>query len=107
MKKIKHDKTFLLHLKEFLFYGFLLVLIHILVGIAGYYYFAELSLIDAFLNASMIIGGMGQISELKTDGAKLFAAIYALFSGLIFFTIMTVLITPILRDSLSKIDAKK
>jgi hypothetical protein len=54
----------------------------LLVGILGYRYFEGLAWIDCFLNASMILGGMGQIDPIKTDGGKIFAGIFALYSGL-------------------------
>jgi hypothetical protein len=67
----------------------------LLIGVLGYHVFARLSWIDAFLNASMILTGMGPASDLPTDGAKIFASFYALFSGVIFLTAVAVLIAPL------------
>ena len=53
-------------------------------GIVGYHYIAGLSWIDSLLNASMILGGMGPVDPVKTEAAKIFASLYALFSGLVF-----------------------
>ena len=53
-------------------------------GVLGYHYIAGLSWIDSLLNASMILGGMGPVDPLKSEGAKIFASCYALFSGLAF-----------------------
>ena len=53
-------------------------------GILGYHYIAGLNWIDSLLNASMILGGMGPVDPLRTNGAKIFASCYALFSGLAF-----------------------
>jgi hypothetical protein len=64
------------------------------IGIAGYHHFARLHWIDALLDASMILGGMGPVNSLTTNGAKLFASGYALFSGLIFIGIAGVLVLP-------------
>src|SRR5438067_5114776 len=63
-------------------------------GIIGYHYIGGLSWIDSLLNASMILGGMGPVDPLKTNAAKIFAACYALFSGLAFVGIAGLMIGP-------------
>jgi hypothetical protein len=73
------------------------------IGIAGYHWFARFSWIDSFLEASMILGGMGPINPLTTTAAKVFAALYALFSGVMFIGIMGVVISPIIHRGLHKI----
>ena len=67
------------------------------VGMAGYHYIAGLNWIDSLLNASMILGGMGPVDPLKTDGAKLFASFYALFSGLFFIGVLGILLAPFIH----------
>lgn len=67
------------------------------LGAAGYHYFEGLSWIDAVLNASMILGGMGPVDTLRTDAGKLFAAGYALFSGLLFVAAAGVLFAPLIH----------
>lgn len=69
----------------------------LLIGIMGYHYIAELSWIDALLNASMILGGMGPIHPLNSVPAKLFASFYALFSGLVFVLAMGIVLGPLLH----------
>jgi len=64
------------------------------IGITGYHYVAELSWLDSLLNASMILGGMGPVDHLQKSSAKLFASFYALFSGLIFIGVSSVLVAP-------------
>ena len=64
------------------------------LGTVGYHLCASLPWIDAFLNASMILSGMGPVDRLDTSGAKLFAALYALFSGLVFVAAMGIVLTP-------------
>ncbi|MCE9589736.1 MAG: hypothetical protein K8S99_04355 [Planctomycetes bacterium] len=54
------------------------------LGVAGYHFIGGLAWIDALLNASMILSGMGPVDVLMTDAAKLFASFYALLSGVIF-----------------------
>ena len=63
-------------------------------GILGYHEFEGLAWIDATVNASMILGGMGPVNPLHTTAGKLFASFYALFSGLAFIVIMGVLLAP-------------
>lgn len=67
------------------------------IGMMGYHYLADLSWIESFLNASMILSGMGEIDSLPTTAAKIFAATYALFSGLIFAAAIGVLFVPIVH----------
>lgn len=63
-------------------------------GTTGYHLLAPLPWIDAFLNASMIVGGMGPVDQLENSWAKLFAAVYALFSGLVFVAVMGIILGP-------------
>ena len=63
-------------------------------GMAGYATFEGLSWTDSFLNASMILGGMGPVDKMDDSAAKVFAACYALFSGLFFIAVMSVVIAP-------------
>lgn len=65
------------------------------VGILGYMALAGLPFVDAFLNAAMILGGMGPVDVLHSDGAKLFAGLYALFSGFILLGVAGVILSPI------------
>ena len=64
------------------------------LGVVGYHSIGELSWIDSLLNASMILGGMGPVDPLHSDAAKLFASFYALFSGLAFIGIASLMIAP-------------
>lgn len=75
--------------------GLLLLLFSLGVGILGYHFLEKLPWIDALLNASMILGGMGPVSPLKTTAGKIFASVYALYSGVILLASVGVLITPI------------
>ncbi len=81
------------------YFVFVIVLIGaaLLIGVLGYHFFDSLSWVDALLEASMILGGMGEINPLTNSAAKVFASMYALFSGLLFIAIMGILFTPILH----------
>ncbi len=65
------------------------------IGVVGYHFLEDLPWIDALLNASMILGGMGPVDAIQTPAGKLFASFYALFSGVVFLVIVGVLIAPI------------
>lgn len=67
------------------------------IGIVGYHQFAGMAWIDAFLDASMILSGMGQINPLTTTAGKVFASVYALFSGIVFVAIATIIVAPVLH----------
>jgi len=77
------------------------------VGILGYHYIADLTWIDSLLNASMILGGMGPVDPLKTNAAKIFASCYALFSGLAFIGIVSVLLAPFVHRLLHRVHAEE
>lgn len=79
-----------------------IVAVALSIGVLGYHFIAGLPWIDALLDASMILGGMGPVSALKSDGAKLFASAYALFSGLVFISVVAVTLAPILHRVLHK-----
>lgn len=64
------------------------------IGVLGYHYLAHIGWIDALLEASMILGGMGAIAPLHSTSAKLFASFYALYSGLIVLSTMAILLGP-------------
>jgi hypothetical protein len=64
-------------------------------GSIGYHIFGELAWIDSFLNASMILTGMGPVDPMRTASGKLFAAFYALYSGIAFLSMMAVITAPV------------
>ena len=70
------------------------IAISLFIGTAGYMGFAHLSLTDAFLNASMILGGMGPVDVLTNAPAKWFASFYALYSGVALLTIVAAMLAP-------------
>lgn len=72
------------------------------IGVAGYHWIAGFAWIDALLNASMILGGMGPVNTLNGDVAKVFASLYALYSGLVLIALMGILLTPIVHRLLHR-----
>jgi len=73
-----------------------------LIGILGYHFLGELSWIDAQLNAAMILGGMGQVDMLHSNGSKLFASVYALYCGVVFLASTTIVLAPLAHRMLHK-----
>ena len=76
------------------------------IGTIGYHMTAGLPWVDAFLNASMILSGMGPVDKLETTAAKIFAAVYALFSGLLFIGLAGLVLAPWAHRVLHKMHAE-
>jgi hypothetical protein len=72
------------------------------LGVAGYHWIEGIPWVDAILNAAMILGGMGPVTELRTTAGKLFAAGYALFSGLVFIVVAGILFAPVIHRFLHR-----
>lgn len=81
--------------------------ISLLIGVIGYHYFENLSWIDSLLNASMILGGMGEVDPLHTTGGKLFASFYALYSAIFLIICSGLLLVPIFHRVLHVFHADK
>ena len=73
------------------------------IGVVGYHVFERLAWIDSLLNASMILGGMGPVAELRTTAGKLFASGYALFAGVIFLVVVGIVVAPIAHRLLHRL----
>jgi hypothetical protein len=85
--------------------GLGLVAVSLAIGMVGYRWLFALSWIDAFVNASMILSGMGPLAIPQTDGAKLFAGAYALFSGLAVLAIAGIMFAPAIHRFLHYLHA--
>lgn len=79
-----------------------LVAVSLVAGILGYREYEHMSWTDAFLNASMILGGMGPVNELRTEAGKIFAAVYALYSGVVFLASAGLVFAPLVHRLLHK-----
>jgi hypothetical protein len=82
-----------------------LVIVSLAIGMIGYRSLMGMSWIDAFVNASMILSGMGPLADPQTSGAKLFAGLYALFSGLAVLAIAGVVFAPVVHRFLHYLHA--
>jgi len=74
--------------------GLLLVAVSLLIGMAGFHFIEHMAWIDAFLNASMLLGGMGPVAEMKSSVGKLFSGVYALYSGLVLLIAASIIFSP-------------
>lgn len=72
------------------------------IGMAGYHWLEKLPWIDAFLNAAMILSGMGPVATLQTNAGKLFAGCYALYSGIALITVLGIIFAPVIHRFLHK-----
>jgi hypothetical protein len=95
-------RDFLLRMLRFVGAAISLVLVALLVGVLGYRLTEGMSWINALLNASMILAGMGPVDQLHTQGGKLFASAYALFSGVVFLVVAGVLFAPLFHRLLHR-----
>ncbi|MFN0032352.1 MAG: hypothetical protein ACKVOR_09350 [Flavobacteriales bacterium] len=83
-------------------YALLIICISLAIGVMGYSVSCQLSFIDALLNASMILTGMGPVDKVTTNSGKLFASFYAIYSGVAFLSTIGVFIAPILHRFMHK-----
>lgn len=82
---------------EAIFIGWLIIALALGVGMLGYHHFENMTWVDAFVNASMILSGMGPLTPLVSNGGKIFAGFYALFSGLAFIIVLGIIFAPVLH----------
>ncbi|MFA6302064.1 MAG: hypothetical protein WC627_02905 [Legionella sp.] len=101
--KFAPPESLLLHIMRNFVVATILVVIALYIGMLGYHVFEKMSWVDSFLNASMILSGMGPAADLVTTAGKIFAGCYALFSGLAFISIMVIIFSPFIRKFFHRI----
>src|SRR5262245_61631952 len=79
-----------------------IIVIWLVIGMAGYSGFECMSLIDAFVNAAMILSGMGPVQTLNSGGGKIFAGFYAIISGIVIFGVAGIALAPLYHRMLHK-----
>ncbi|HLF62831.1 MAG TPA: hypothetical protein VI603_03725 [Saprospiraceae bacterium] len=101
---LEHRKQQVVPLPHFLFrivrytlFAGVLIVISVCIGTIGYHHFGQISWLDSFHMACMILTGMGPVSEMKSDAAKLFSSFYALYSGVAFLSITAVFFAPMVH----------
>jgi hypothetical protein len=100
-------KEFLSRVMHGIGFSILLVTASLAIGMLGYHWLEGLSWIDAFLNAAMLMGGMGPVTAPLSFGGKLFAGMYALYCGLMLILVAGLLFAPVVHRSLHKFHLKR
>jgi hypothetical protein len=101
-KRLLPRREFYRRLAHHAILGFAVIIFSLGIGMIGYHTFENLGWIDAFVNAAMILSGMGPLGELHTDGGKIFAGCYAIFSGLALIAILGIIFAPVVHRFLHK-----
>lgn len=74
---------------------------------AGYMVLAHMSVVDAFLNSAMLLGGMGPVGDLPNDASKIFAGVYALYAGIVFIASAGILVAPVAHRVLHRMHLER
>lgn len=82
--------------------GLALIALSLAVGTWGYHVLGQQAWLDAFLNAAMLLGGMGQVGSVTTTGGRVFAAFFALYAGLLLIAVTTLMLAPVLHRILHR-----
>ena len=82
--------------------GVVVILVSLGIGMIGYHTFEKLPWIDAFVNAAMILSGMGPVATLQTEAGKIFAGCYALYSGIALISVVGIIFAPVIHRFLHK-----
>jgi hypothetical protein len=101
------NKRFVSHLKANVLLALALLAVSLAIGMAGYHWLAPMRWTDAFLNAAMLLGGMGPVDPLTNDAAKWFAGGYALYCGVVFIATAGLIIAPVGMHVLHKFHLDK
>lgn len=96
-QKLSSFPAFILRVLRYSLFSFFLIGFSVFIGTLGYHKLANLGWIDSFYMACMILTGMGPVSEMPTERAKLFSAFYALYSGVAFLSITAVFFAPMIH----------
>ena len=98
MSKVAHAELkakFVTHLRTNVQIALGILALSMLIGMAGYHWLAPMGWTDAFVNASMLLGGMGPVDPLGNNEVKIFAGLYALYCGVVFIATAGLLLAPV------------
>jgi hypothetical protein len=95
IQRVSHERRFYMHLARNTAFALGMAMLALFVGSAGYHYTEGLPWLDAVLNASMILTGMGPVDRVQSDAGKVFATLYALFSGIVFLSTAALVLLPV------------
>lgn len=96
-KQLASGKTHYTRVRNSFILATLIVASSLLTGVLGYHFTANLGWVDSFLNASMILTGMGPVDRMPNDLAKIFSALYAIFGGIVFLSSIALVLTPLMH----------
>lgn len=96
-QKVVSVKSYIKRIGKYNAFALALITFSVSVGTAGYHWICGLSWIDSIYMACMILTGMGPVTEMTSDGAKLFSSFYALYSGVAFLSVTAVFFAPIVH----------
>lgn len=83
--------------------AFIFIITSLLLGMWGYRHFENMGWLDAYVNAAMILSGMGPLAPPQTDAGKLFEGTFALFSGIIFLVSVAIILAPLFHHIFHKL----
>ena len=101
-ERVLPRKAFLWRLARHVGVGLAVVAASLFGGMLGYAHFERLGWLDAFLNAAMLMGGMGPVESPATPGGKLFAGFYALYCGMVFLIFASIILAPVVHRLLHR-----
>lgn len=96
-------RTYFFRQLRYTAYAIGIISISLAIGTFGYQYFDNLSTLDGFYNASMILTGMGPVNPMVGSAAKIFSSLYAVFSGVAFLTTISILLSPAIHRFLHRL----
>lgn len=96
-QKIAPFSVFIKRLGRYSLFAFILIAFSVGIGTIGYHNLADLNWLDSFHMSCMILTGMGPVAEMKSDQAKMFSSLYALYSGIAFLSVTAVFFAPIIH----------
>ena len=106
-EKLLPRRLFIRRLLKYALISVALILVSLFAGMVGYHVFEGLPWIDSFLNAAMIMGGMGPVNQLHSDAGKIFAGIYALYCGMVLLIAVAIFAAPIFHRFLHHFHMEK
>jgi hypothetical protein len=102
IKKLPHTKHFVKKLARNFLFGAFFIALSLFMGVLGYHAFFHLGWTDSLYNASMILTGMGPVNIAPSNSAKVFASIYAIYSGVAFLTCVALILGPVVHRFLHR-----
>ena len=99
--------TFYQRIMKNIIIALLIMAVCLVIGVAGYHYTDNIPWIDALHNASMILSGMGPVVEIRSATGKIFSSAYALFSGVVFLSIVGFILAPAIHRIFHRLNHEK